>query len=235
MLIVGKQGAGKTTLANQLVSIGYKEYTFAYWLKEIINKAEVDQQSAAEMFYKISPYKNVSPLISKLWELAKIPKSPHNRAKLQFFGQAVRDLYPDFWVKVLEKQIAHERMNKYSIDAKANRDIVANCAYRGESYVKANRYVISDCRYRNEFDAFKKYNLTVYLDISDETRKKRLIKRDGGFNENSFNHPSETEIDSFKKECDLIITEENLDKDISTLLSCLGEGYTERETALYFK
>lgn len=217
MLIVGKQGSGKTTLAKQLINIGYKEYTFAYWLKEIVSKSEVDQQEAAEMFYNIAPYKNVSPLISKLWELAKMSKSPHNRAKLQFFGQSVRDLYPDFWVKVLEKQIAHERMNKYSIDA------------------KANRYVISDCRYRNEFDAFKKYNLTVYLDISDETRKKRLIKRDGGFNEDSFNHPSETEIDSFKKECDLIITEENLDRDISTLLSCLGEGYTERETALYFK
>ena len=69
---------------------------------------------------------------------------------------------------------------------------------RGYECVKSfTRFVIDDVRFPNEIELIKKqYDvITIKLVCPDEVRKQRLIDRDGGYDENDFNHVSETNID----------------------------------------
>lgn len=185
MIIVGKMGSGKSTLAKFFCNHGYKEYAFADNLKAVVNLAGYNMQGAIEMLYKLAPYKNVSMLVPLLEHTQAIQDSPHNRLRLQYFGQAVRDVYPNYWIDSLRK-ISLRKIEKE----------------------KPPYYVISDCRYKNEFDAFRETNLTLFLDVPDEVRKKRLVDRDGSYDIKSFNHPSETEIEGLKDLCDIVISQD---------------------------
>jgi len=64
-----------------------------------------------------------------------------------------------------------------------------------------NKFVMDDCRFPNEHQTLKALGFVgIYLDVSDDIRKKRLMDRDGKTQEETFNHPSETLIDTFKDE-----------------------------------
>lgn len=59
------------------------------------------------------------------------------------------------------------------------------------------KFVVDDVRFPNEIELIKQhYDITtIKLVCPDEVRKQRLIDRDGGYDENDFNHVSETNID----------------------------------------
>jgi dephospho-CoA kinase len=181
MIIVGKMASGKSTLAKFFCNHGYKEYAFADNLKAIVNLVGYNMQGSIEMLYELAPYKNVSMLVPLLEHTQAIQDSPHNRLRLQYFGQAVRDIYPNYWIDSLRQKIEKET---------------------------PPYYVISDCRYKNEFDAFRETNLTLFLNVPDEVRKKRIVDRDGFYDIKSFNHPSETELEGLKYLCDIVIPQD---------------------------
>ncbi len=61
------------------------------------------------------------------------------------------------------------------------------------------KFVMDDCRFPNEHAVLKDLGFVgIYIDVSDEIRKKRLIGRDGTAQEKDLNHKSETLIDTFK-------------------------------------
>jgi len=61
------------------------------------------------------------------------------------------------------------------------------------------KFVMDDCRFPNEHAILKELGFVgIYIDVSDEIRKERLIGRDGKAQEATLNHKSETLIDTFK-------------------------------------
>lgn len=61
------------------------------------------------------------------------------------------------------------------------------------------KFVMDDCRFPNEHVILKELGFVgIYIDVSDEIRKERLIGRDGKAQEDTLNHKSETLIDTFK-------------------------------------
>ena len=66
---------------------------------------------------------------------------------------------------------------------------------------KTINFVLDDCRFKNEHNKLKSKGwVGIYLNVPDEIRKQRLIKRDGKTQEECFNHPSEREMEEFKDE-----------------------------------
>ena len=58
---------------------------------------------------------------------------------------------------------------------------------------------MDDCRFPNEHQTLKDLGFVgIYIDVSDDIRKKRLMGRDGTTQEDTLNHKSEVLIDSFK-------------------------------------
>lgn len=58
--------------------------------------------------------------------------------------------------------------------------------------------IVSDCRYPNEYEGFVKLGFTpVLVDCKEETRIERAILRDGYFNYDMLNHPSENHFKNF--------------------------------------
>ncbi len=63
------------------------------------------------------------------------------------------------------------------------------------------KFVMDDCRFPNEHEVLKRLGFVgIYIDVPDETRRGRLIGRDGTAQESTLNHKSETLIDTFKKD-----------------------------------
>jgi len=63
------------------------------------------------------------------------------------------------------------------------------------------KFVMDDCRFPNEHKILQELGFVgIYIDVSDEKRKFRLVGRDGTAQENTLNHSSETLIDTFKDE-----------------------------------
>ena len=61
------------------------------------------------------------------------------------------------------------------------------------------KFVMDDCRFPNEHEVLKRLGFVgIYIDVPEETRKGRLIGRDGTAQEKTLNHKSETLIDTFK-------------------------------------
>jgi dephospho-CoA kinase len=61
------------------------------------------------------------------------------------------------------------------------------------------KFVMDDCRFPNERNVLWELGFYgIYLNVSDELRKSRLVGRDGVTQEDTFNHRSETLIDTFK-------------------------------------
>ena len=63
------------------------------------------------------------------------------------------------------------------------------------------KFVMDDCRFPNEHAILKELGFVgIYIDVSEEIRKERLIGRDGKAQEDTLNHKSETLIDTFKED-----------------------------------
>ena len=63
------------------------------------------------------------------------------------------------------------------------------------------KFVMDDCRFPNEHKILQELGFVgIYINVSDEKRKERLINRDGSAQEKTLNHKSETLIDTFKDE-----------------------------------
>jgi len=118
--LVGYPGAGKDTLADALVEDhGWKKVAFADALKDAYLATNPGVKSAYG-YYEAVTAKNLEYMKRKYTAV---------RESLQDFGQAMRDLDYDVWVKALFKQINAKPMY-------FNQDII-----------------ITDVRYMNERDA----------------------------------------------------------------------------------
>lgn len=85
--VAGKAGAGKDTLADELVkNHGFFKASFALALKlEVMQKLGFTREEVFET------------------------KPPHVRKVLQEYGQAMRDADPEFWIRKLERYIEGKR------------------------------------------------------------------------------------------------------------------------------
>jgi len=68
----------------------------------------------------------------------------------------------------------------------------------------------------------------IYVEADLDTRKQRLIDRDGSYNEEAFSHPAEAEIRGMQKKCDWILvnqgTQEQLYGSIAMILEDENAG-----------
>jgi dephospho-CoA kinase len=93
------------------------------------------------------------------------------------------------------------------------------------------KFVMDDCRFPNEHQVLKDLGFVgIYINVSDEKRKERLIGRDGTAQEKTLNHKSESLIDTFKD--DLIKVDgngslEDSYKALNDLLQRLANGEKE--------
>jgi len=117
--IVGYAGSGKTTVARTLVSRGFTELSFASRLKDVVSvlhglprdKLEGDTVSSRE------------------WrETFEIRPGYTPRAALQKVGDAMRGIYPDIWLDIVEKSITES----------------------------PGDVVVTDCRYAHEVEMIKR-------------------------------------------------------------------------------
>lgn len=95
------------------------------------------------------------------------------RDNLAFVGHDIGRMMidPDIWLKMSLKY-AEENTNKILI--------------------------VSDCRYPNEYEGFVKLGFKpVLIDCKEETRIERALLRDGYFNYDMLNHPSENHFKNF--------------------------------------
>ncbi|MCL6557392.1 MAG: hypothetical protein K6U74_01075 [Firmicutes bacterium] len=104
-------------------------------------------------------------------------KSGKPRKLLQDIGSKMREIHPDCWADYLLRH--------------------ANRMYD----LWTERQVITDCRYRNELEIAEKNGfIPVRVMCHPEIRLKRLQDRDGFVDPETFDHASETELDSIHVE-----------------------------------
>lgn len=108
-----------------------------------------------------------------------------DRNLLQFIGTDIgRNLVKDnIWVERFKEDISIVRLT-----------------YR-QMYNRGVSFVADDVRFKNEHEVLKSMRwLGIYLEVSDEKRIERLVKRDGNAQINTLTHSSETAIEGFKNE-----------------------------------
>jgi dephospho-CoA kinase len=103
------------------------------------------------------------------------------RALYQQYGQLMREIEPDVWIKHAERAV------KGAIDFRVN---------TGAEKVGV---VITDVRQQNEVDWCRANGFTlIRVTASDEDRIARAIAAGDDFNENDLEHETELEIDNFE-------------------------------------
>ncbi|MFB7675606.1 hypothetical protein ACFC26_29780 [Kitasatospora purpeofusca] len=126
--LVGRARAGKDTLAAQLVKAhAYTRVAFADPLKDVVLGADpiVDADPGHFGYLPL----RISQVVKREgWEKAK--SRPEVRRTLQAVGQAVRDVDPEFWVRLA--------LDRIEVAAQWNLPVV-----------------ITDCRYANEANALR--------------------------------------------------------------------------------
>jgi len=110
---------------------------------------------------------------------------------------------------------AKDRLLLQTIGTEAGRDVIGSDLWINRfkedmSIVKRtseimnipqSKFVMDDCRFPNEHQLLKEIGfIGIYLNVPDNLRKDRLVGRDGATQEHTFNHRSETLIDTFKDE-----------------------------------
>ena len=106
-----------------------------------------------------------------------------DRKLLQVIGtDAGRDMVgPDLWVNRFEEDMRIVQVTSARLS------------------IPLPKFVSDDCRFPNEHKVLSHSGfMGIYLDVNEEVRKSRLIGRDGVSQEDTFNHRSETMIDTFK-------------------------------------
>lgn len=169
LAFIGRAGSGKTTAANLVArEYGYHVHHFASTLKE-----------AAAI----------------IWSDEEVH---HNREKLQFLGNAVREKYPTAWIDAAIAAIDKDR------------DTHPVC--------------IDDCRFPNEVDPLRQRDFTfVRLLAVEDTRVDRLMRIGKFGTREQLSDVTETSLDDF--EADFNIRNEGhpneLAREINQVLSKL--------------
>lgn len=179
ILVTGYPGSGKTTFANYLNQMfGYKIMSFATPLKQEVEK-----------FLKRPINKATDrDLLIKLGTLMKKRKMLLSPKENEWLVQNFPDLYDD----------PFRGTNFYWADK-----LALNCLN-----LKDGNIVVDDCRFDYEVEIFDYYKenfdfKVVRINTSIEDCKKRLLSRDGGFQEDLFE--KESEISFLNINADLII------------------------------
>lgn len=159
LAIVGGFAAGKTTLSDGLVQQGYTRVSFARYLKEI-----------CAVIY------NHGVPIEKWQEFNVIGEDGYERSisgrrMLQEFGQSVKAMDRNFWVKALIEDV---RSGKYG----------------------SGPFVTDDCRFPYEADALSQLGfIIVKLETPMDTRIRRYFATYGVYpTAAELVHPSEIEL-----------------------------------------
>lgn len=208
MILIGKMGSGKSTVANIMK---VQQFAFADLLKEIIK--ETENNSASHGMHLISSQFKEDRFIEQnrvyklLEEIHKVQPTKKGKVYARWYyqqlGNLMREIDPLFWVKAVRKKILGKRWDRLD-------------------------YVITDCRFKNEFVSFKE-DYSIYIECSEKERIDRLMKRDGNVNLEYMKDISEIELESFKDKCDYIIdttglTEKELMLEVLEVMHDIGES-----------
>jgi dephospho-CoA kinase len=157
--LTGKMRAGKDEISNHLhIRYGFDKVAFGDALKRI----------AHETF----------PWISE---------GSKPRALYQQFGQLMREIDSDVWIKHAERKV------KGTIDFRVN---------TGAERVGI---VITDLRQQNEYDWARANGFTIIrVTAPDDVRIARAIRAGDSFSENDLEHVTESAIDGFAVDYDIV-------------------------------
>lgn len=172
ILIVGKAGSGKDTLAKMLPRL--KRFAFGDELRKVVHIAQTNSPEGAAQYITM----RTGMIDTQMLPLLQYAATHYTRGKqrdvLQRVGQGFRNIEPNFWINLLKDTMA-QRHNP--------------------------PWIITDCRYENEFDAFEP-DISIFLEARSDVRKNRIIARDGDDADvGHLGHISETGIDSFANRC----------------------------------
>lgn len=177
LAIVGGFAAGKTTLSEGLVQQGYIRVSFARYLKEI----------CAAVYNGGRPIEKAQTF--EVTGLDGWVRTITGRRMLQEFGQSVKAMDRDFWVKAMLNDILN-----------------------GEH--SGGPFITDDCRFPYEADALRKAGfLIVKLDTPIDVRIQRYFDTYGVYpTAAEIVHPSEIELVDIQ--CDAVIDGEMSPKEI---------------------
>lgn len=134
--LLGRKRSGKDTFAQRLVDAhGFRRFAFADALKDVALHLDpiIHQNESDDGLGKVWTTR-LSDIVSAVgWERAK--EDPEVRRVLQHQGTGVRELDPDFWLRVVMDQVD---------------------AHDGPA-------VITDVRFPNEYDAVMRDGVTVRI------------------------------------------------------------------------
>lgn len=184
MILIGKMGSGKSTVANIM---DVQQFAFADLLKEVITETENNTAGHGMHLicgqFKEERFKDQNHLYSLLKEIHRVKPTKQGKQYARWYyqqlGQLMREIDPLFWVKAVRNKMKHKRWNRLE-------------------------YVITDCRFKNEFKSFKE-DYSIYIECDDTERIKRLKERDGDITLEYMKDISEIELESLKDKCDYII------------------------------
>lgn len=115
------------------------------------------------------------------------------RKLLQDFGQGMRKIDPDIWVKTLDREL-----NKTIATPTLFENIFIDTEL--ETFLLT---FITDVRQPNEFDYVKDKGLTIKVEATDEVRRSRMKSKGEDTSEELMEHETESHIDGF--ETDFVI------------------------------
>ncbi|MRD36489.1 hypothetical protein GH882_11045 [Bacillus thuringiensis] len=152
--IMGKARSGKTELSHYAwMLFGFKEFDFSAVLKD--------------EFHRLFPH---------------IPRDPKPRAYYQKFGQWLREIDPDIWVKMTMGKV-----HKYCFEDSLN---------------KVNhkpKVLVNGVRQPNEYQRLKDEGFTIIrVNASDDLRIDRAHNAGDVFTEADLLHETESHIDTFE-------------------------------------
>jgi len=156
--IVGGFAAGKTTLSEGLVQHGYTRVSFARYLKEIVANVYNYGKPIEKSHY------------FTVYGLDGVERRITGRGLLQEFGQSVKAMDRNFWIRAMLNDINY-----------------------GES---GRPFVTDDCRFPYEADALREAGFKIVkLDTPLDTRIKRYHQTYGVYpTPAELVHPSEIEL-----------------------------------------
>ena len=203
--LYGKMGSGKdylasllqTHLPNNTICISFAE-TLKDEIEDLIIYRLEDHLSFKRLsdLYRI-PEEDIKTIFTEmlpqdLTGVSAFKKTPYMRKLFQFYGDLRRNQHPNYFIDKTFEHIT-KRLTHFQ------------------------NVIITDIRFPNEYQACHDHGATlIHLNISDETRHKRLLARDGFIpSTEAETHPSETALDDIPKyETDIVIDESMSDDDM---------------------
>lgn len=152
--ITGKARSGKTELSHYAWMLyGFKEFDFSAVLKD--------------EFHRLFPH---------------IPRDPKPRAYYQKFGQWLREIDPDIWVKMTMAKV-HEYCFEDSLNKVNHKPKV----------------LVNGVRQPNEYQRLREEGFVIIrVNASDDLRIDRAIAEGDVFTEADLEHDTESHIDTFE-------------------------------------